>query len=359
MKLLITGPNWFGNNVEYCKNAFSSFGYDIKVFYYNDSQSNKSFEYKKRIKRILLSSSNSFGHLIADFYKALKKQYEKRQVVAANLELIKSCNEFKPNAIFILKGETIYKETIEQLIKKGIAVYYWWFDNPFEYAKTYEYLLDNFKMARHVFIIEPYYINLLGEAGINNVSYLGNGCEPLIYSDVKLSIDERKKYECELSFVGTCYPRRYQILKNLMNYHLKIYGVQWFNYFNPEIINRTNTTIVEKIIAPEMQAKIFVCSKINLNFHRPNLITSSNQRTFEIACAGGFQLVHYKKLISEEFCEDREIVYYFDLNDLKDKIDYYLKNEDKRIEVAANAKRKCLDHFTYKKRIEGILQYIQ
>lgn len=354
MKVLLVGPKWFGNNVEYCKNAFKSFGVLTKVFYYNVPSSDSGLSFKNKAKNCLNENSNQDDRLLLNFYKVLKKDFDKKKIISKNDQLLKTCEEYEPDAVFIMKGETLFHETI-RAIKRKCPVYFWWFDNPFEYAKIHSEILDNLKVANHVFIIEPYYIELLKEIGVKKISYLGNGCEPKIYNRKPLSAEDKIKYECDLSFVGTCYPKRYQILKDLVDYDLKIYGVQWFEFFKKGVVKKAGVTIKSGVVTPELQVKIFQNTKINLNFHRPNLVNCANQRTYEIACAGGFQLIHYKKLIADEFEEGKEMVYYRSLDDLKDKINYYLENENERKEIAHNSQKKCLESYTYSRRFEGVI----
>jgi len=78
-----------------------------------------------------------------------------------------------------------------------------------------------------------------------------------------------------------------------------------------------------------------------------------NQRVTEGMASETFYIVQYleKDLqpITDYFEENKDFVFFYNLEDLKKKIEYYLKNNDKRNEIARNAYFKILSKYNYKK----------
>lgn len=85
-----------------------------------------------------------------------------------------------------------------------------------------------------------------------------------------------------------------------------------------------------------------------------------SNRIFQILCAGGCILCHqwfkdYEQLglIDKENC-----VIWHDVNQLKHLIDYYLKHESERQQIAKNGERLALTQHSFDKRVEELFEHI-
>lgn len=63
--------------------------------------------------------------------------------------------------------------------------------------------------------------------------------------------------------------------------------------------------------------------------------------------AGGFLISNWQPELAECFEEGKEVVMYYDRNDLMSKIEYYLQNEDERMKIAENGQKKIIEQFDY------------
>ena len=61
----------------------------------------------------------------------------------------------------------------------------------------------------------------------------------------------------------------------------------------------------------------------------PQIVTAFQPRTLEIAACKGFQIIDYRKDLNHFFSKD-EIVTFSDINNLKEKITYFINNPDER-----------------------------
>lgn len=93
--------------------------------------------------------------------------------------------------------------------------------------------------------------------------------------------------------------------------------------------------------------KVFYFSKINLNISSRSIETGIPQRIFDIMAVGGFVLTNYQKEIEEYFEIGEEIEVFHNLEELENKIDYYLQHEEKRIRIAMNGYKKVQKEFSY------------
>ena len=208
-----------------------------------------------------------------------------------------------------------------------------------------------------LFFSDRYIVDKLkSEFDLNNF-YLPKCFNPKRHKKIKINEEDRKKYNCEITNAGNLYPSRAALLSKLNQFDIKLWGYPppiWLNY--PKL----NHILMNELVFNEEKCKAFTAAKIVLNNLHPAVIDGVNKRTFEIPACGGFQLISYRHAVKELFTPDKEIVCYHNLNDLKEKIEYYLdsKNKELRIQIEkAGYERAILDH-SYKDRIETIFKAI-
>lgn len=150
----------------------------------------------------------------------------------------------------------------------------------------------------------------------------------------------------DVSFIN-----RGEIIRQLQESNLHVYGTEtWLNVISrPEILKGTIDYINELPL-------LYKAAKINLNISSGQLITSVNQRVFDVPCAGGFLLTDYKSELREMFKIGQESVYYRDYNDLKEKINYYLQHPEERQAIAQAGQKRVLNEHTYLHRARELVQ---
>ena len=95
--------------------------------------------------------------------------------------------------------------------------------------------------------------------------------------------------------------------------------------------------------------------KIHFN---KNIADDINYRTFETTGCGTFLITNYTPGLEKLFDIGKEIVVYNDLNDLDNKVKYYLENEEEREKIAnAGYERSKTDH-TYYERAKTLVDII-
>lgn len=103
---------------------------------------------------------------------------------------------------------------------------------------------------------------------------------------------------------------------------------------------------------------IFNESKINLNITSRTIESGIPQRVFDILACGGFCLTNYQPEIAEYFEDGRDLVMYSSMEDLQEKIAYYLTNKEERSRIARNGMQKIKQHFTLEQRLGEMLQMV-
>ena len=82
--------------------------------------------------------------------------------------------------------------------------------------------------------------------------------------------------------------------------------------------------------------KVFRMSKINLNFTIPNIKSGIPLRIWDVLGCGGFLLTNYQAEIPYYFKEGEDLVCFDSLEDLCEKVGYYLEHEEERKRIAWN-----------------------
>lgn len=101
-------------------------------------------------------------------------------------------------------------------------------------------------------------------------------------------------------------------------------------------------------------------SKISLNLTSPQMRTGLNQRVYDTSSSGGFLLTDYREDFFELFdsFEYKNDIVFKSKEELIDKIDFYLKNENIRIKIKNEFKKVLLSDHRYVNRILDIKRHL-
>lgn len=100
---------------------------------------------------------------------------------------------------------------------------------------------------------------------------------------------------------------------------------------------------------------VFQNSKINLNITLRSIKNGIPLRAIDIMGAGGFLLTNYQNDFGLHFTDGKHFASYSDREDLYNKVEYYLKHEDERKEIAENGCKEVRANHTYEKRLAEML----
>lgn len=103
---------------------------------------------------------------------------------------------------------------------------------------------------------------------------------------------------------------------------------------------------------------VFHYSKINLNITLKSIKSGIPLRAIDIMSAGGFLLTNYQADLLRHFTPDEDFVYYTDLNDFTQKIQYYLDHDEARCQIAKNGQKKIRQFHSYEQHLQEIFQFV-
>lgn len=104
--------------------------------------------------------------------------------------------------------------------------------------------------------------------------------------------------------------------------------------------------------------KIFHASKINLNITMRPIETGLSLRIWDVLGCGGFLLTNYQAEIPEYFEIGKDLETYESMEELEQKVQYYLTHEEERVEIAVSGYEKVARHHTYEQRLAQMIQIL-
>jgi len=272
--------------------------------------------------------------------------------------VIAACSNFSPDIVIALAQAPLNRQALSRLRESNITTAFWFVEDYqiMQYWREYAPLYDfYYTIQKNGFFTE------LEKAGSPNYHYLPMAAAPELHRPVKLPDGEHGAYGSDISFMGAGYYNRQRFFPGLADLDFKIWGTGW----DRRSLLWKHVQRNGERISPEDTVKVFNASTININLHSSvchEAVSPDgdfvNPRTFEIASCGAFQLVDHRTLLPEHFSPGEEMICYGELDELREKIRYYLKHPDERQKIALRAQKRILAEHTYDHRMKEMLDFM-
>lgn len=298
--------------------------------------------------------------------KVLQETYQNYTIVHPQQlkDTLQSNESNFPFFAFTLLGNHLSPRTIDLLKKNKIELAVWLTEDPFYIDQTIKEIRD----YDYVFTVDSGALKKYRSLGFTHVYHLPLGTDPTIFTEEYSDA----RYNSDVLLVGYPYPSRVQLVEFLLkfgDFEITVIGKQWHNLLSKKFRTHPNLKTYNVWLEPEEIAKFYNGAKIVLNPHRSSSFShnqnrenieneSMNNRTFDIAVCGAFQLIEDVADLRNFFSE-AEMVSYTGLEDCLEKVEFYLREENIRKSVAAIVRNKVLNEHTFQNRINKILNMIQ
>ena len=342
IKILVVSPLYGGSYpiALYCSSTLKKMGHNVELI--DNSRFSDAMFFAKDIAEDKLRYNRMIDMITSFLSEAV----------------IARCETFKPDLVFALAQSPLTVDCLKKLKNNNIPTAYWFVEDfrLMDYWKNIAGFYDYF------FVIQKGdFSDELKTAGVKNHHYLPLAASPDVHERVEMPDAERDYYGSDISFAGAGYYNRRHLFRGLLDHDFKIWGTNW-DMSSP--LARYVQRAGERVDTDEI-VKIFNASKININLHSSTYHNGINPfgdfvnpRTFEIASCGAFQLVDNRSALADLFEIGDEIIVFKDLEDLKQKIAYYLDNPAERERTAERAKQRVLREHTYEHRMGEMLEYL-
>lgn len=252
---------------------------------------------------------------------------------------------YKPDVVLTLT-QALNEELLLELKKAGILTICWWGDTPANMTK-YGLLCKGWDF---IFIKDQYAAFKLRTLDLN-AFYLPEAMNPTwhkwCFSDINNS----------LLFAGNAYDYRHYLIRKLVTqggFEVKLYGNRPPRWADSSVKN----VFLNKFIIKEEKSMEFGSSLACINSTAMSEGNSINCRAFEIAGAGGLQIMEYRPAIEDCFDPGKEILTFSSFGELTEHAERVLADKQFALTIRSNAHKRANGEHTYRHRIETILRII-
>ena len=300
----------------------------------------------KRINNALIKLGHNVYQLSdRDIIFSSRSIFSKSPKKILNEKIIEIGKNFNPDLIILGHADSVNSKTLRSLkIKNNNLKISQWFLDPLsrngpDYQNNKKRILDKIEIMDSTFLTsDPKSLDFK----IKNSYFIPNPAD----KSFEILDNSKKIPKNDLFFAmshgvhrGNLKPGKYDDREKILKKLLRVKDIK-FDFYG---INN-----IQPIWGDEFLKKISL-SKIGLNLSRGKPIKYySSDRIAQYMANGLMTLIHEDTKYSD-FFNKNEIVTYKNLNDLINKIKYYVKNDKKRKFIASNGKKKYLKEFSSEK----------
>lgn len=244
---------------------------------------------------------------------------------------------FKPDVIFICAGGLTFKSSTMEKLKKYCTVIGVTLSDPDVFPSVSKFA-SNFDIHT---TNSPLSYAEYKKLGIQNTFYMPFGIDSRFFTNR----DSVERYQSDVSIIGHYRPNRLEVAEELLRrFDAKIFGRGW-------------PIPTEGPVYDEEWFKAMFSTNIIINFPTTGACyTNVKVGIFEAAATGRLIMTEYFEEMENFFEYDEEIIGYKDKDDLMQKLDYYIKNPAETRRIALAGQKKCLEHHTWKMRLQHLFQ---
>jgi len=296
-----------------------------------------------RLSNINLATKISDGFIKEKFQVTnFSDRFFSQQNVFSNIDdkIINIIKNFKPNLILLGHTNSLNNETLKNIKDKfsEIKIAFWYEDSINKRGP--DYIKNKNFIEKYQNYVDQYFIttdknNIDTSIPKKKLNFIPVPCSNL---SENLNLYKTKNHEFDIFYAVSHgvnrgvlkknkVDERYNFLKLLMSKsHDITYNIFGFNNIQP-------------IWGDEFIKEISKC-RFGLNLSRGQPIKYYSSNRIATLVANGMPTLIDEKTKYKDFFSDNEMIFYKDLNELIDKVNFYKRNEEKRIKIGINGKIK-------------------
>ena len=324
IRILAVADVWQGSNAYAYVRAFRRMGHSVTVLppekYVPSTWQSKSLRAGRRLLEPLI---------VREYTEAL----------------IDEARHLRPHLFFVFKGRYVAAEAVRAIRELGTVAVNVYPDVSF--MAHGPYLPQALPMYDWVFTTKTFGLTDLEQLiGVCHASFIPHSYDPETHAPLELDDEDRARYACDVSFIGTWSPKKQRLLEHvqsdLPSIHLRVWGEQWGK------TTSLGSCVTRCGVYGSEYAKAIAGSKINLAILSEARLGASSgdlttSRTFHIPATGAFMLHERSAELLEYYEEGVECACFGTVEELVNKIGYYLERIEERQAVAAAGRRRALE----------------
>lgn len=330
MNILIIAPyeGWMKTHFSHFGNGFIKLGHSINFVNY----------------RILDKS------LLSVFYG------DKEKFILRNNKLEKIIKDRKPDAIlFMIAGMKFSFEMIKSYYKGLVLIYDmdgpgWSCYRDLSWLKFVDFLLTASRISQ----------KYLKEKGIESF-YFADGVDPDYYNRINFDSNIRAKFGSTVSFVGRPTPRRVELLSEITDCDLKLWGRRWSRKKECKNKELQKCNTYKHDIFEEDVVKAYNCSDIYVNILREplnNPPTILSIQSFAVPSCGTCLIQEWVVELDEAFEDSKEILSFKTKEEFAELVRKYSKDKKTAKKIGEAGRKRILSSHTHEDRAKELLKII-
>jgi spore maturation protein CgeB len=248
--------------------------------------------------------------------------------------------------VFIAPTQVISEETLWELKRVGVRSRVAWWGDPPAYMRRIGLLSEQWDA---ICFKDPDAVRKFQRVGLN-AHLLHEAMNPCWHHPLTQQENE------SVVVAGNFYEYRQVLVRRLLakGIDVRLYGGSLPKWVHPDIRRRHTG----RYIVHEEKSRVFGAGMACLNSMQIAEGNSLNCRAFEIAGAGGLQLIEYRPIISECFEPGKEVLTFDTLDELLSHVERARRYpSEMKVIREAGAKRALAEH-TYRHRLEKIFKMV-
>ncbi len=323
MRILYVGPLWHGGTCLQRMRALEDLGYAINPV---DSEPIKVKEKQKSL-----------------MYRVIRKVFGPRDLARANQKIIGLTKDENFDLVWLDKALTIKPETLEHVRRANRKTIILGYSPDYMGVKQNQSkrFIKSLPLYHIFFTTKSYGVEELESLGVQRVNFIGKAFDPHTHRPLEINDLEKNRFGGPVGFIGDYEIDRAKHMYYLAehNIQVRIWGPNWEKKCR---LIHPNMKIEGKPLWADDYAKGICSFDINLVFLRKVNKDLHTARSIEIPACGGFMLAERTREHLELFQEGKEAEFFSTKEEMLEKIEYYLTNEEKRREIARAGRERCL-----------------
>lgn len=258
------------------------------------------------------------------------------------------------------ENEFSFIDTIQKIEHQTLAIIHPEPYNSFHTISSWDFNIptiifqwDNFNiLTKRILASKPYDMQVICHPRFKQYFH-GHGCRKVLV--LPWCIDD-SLIASNIDFVG----------------QKKVYDIGWIGRSDAEFYNQRREILrliltkeykindVDRYYSWEEMFEVFQQSKIVINVSRDDFAEDANMRCFEAMGCGALLLTEFPTELEEIGLNDGiHFATYTSNDDLIQKINFYLKNENERCAIAKKGKDEVLHFHTYSTRVASLIDFLK
>jgi hypothetical protein len=274
----------------------------------------------------------------------------------ANLELLQLAIHVQPDLVFVIGTAGMRPGTLAQLNARqpGTPIYCLYPDSPFNLELDRVNCLPLFDL---VMTSSPAWVNAFSRLGASQVRYLPFAADVELHQPVDSAVADPMPIH-KIAFIGDWRREREEFLEQLVDLDLRIWGGDYWRRRTRQDSPLRRYWGGRPVVGTEF-ARACAHAKILLNILDPISWPGPNMRTFELPACRAFALVERTAPVLDIFCEGETIECFSSVEEAREKIERYTRDEAARRRIAQAAYEFVVEGgHTYLDRARQLLEWV-